>query len=160
MTGKNMKRDIEKVKRKELNLRQESFCQAYCSSDGEIMGNGVYSYSKAYEIDITDPKKYMSVANSAHNLLKKSYIIERINEILEETGFTDQFADKQLGFLMAQHADFQTKLGAIKEFNKLKGRIVEKSMNLNINLPKPIYGGKSLQGHDGDSKDILPKKED
>ena len=153
-------KELDKVKERTLNLRQELFCQAYCSSDGEIMGNGVYSYAKAYEIDITDPKKYMSVANSATKLLKKGYILDRISELLQEMGFNDQFADKQLGFLMAQHADFQSKLGAIKEYNKLKGRIIEKSLSLNVTLPKPILGGVSVkhatrvQGHDGDTKNL------
>ena len=151
---------LKEIKEKKLNLKQEAFCNAYVSSDGEIFGNGVYSYCRAYGMDFNDPKKYMLAASSATRLLKNVKIIERITQLLQETGFNDQFADKQLGFLMAQHADFQSKLGAIKEYNKLKGRITEKSLQLNVTLPTPIYGSHSVQGYDGDTKDIQIIKKD
>lgn len=128
-----------------LNLKQEKFCETYTSQDSELFGNGVQAYIEAYEPDQSKQNWYKSVCSSASRLLSQVKVIERINELLEQNGFSDQFADKQLSFLMAQHADFQSKLGAVKEYNKLKGRIIEKSLNLNVNLPRPIYGGKAVK---------------
>jgi len=46
--------------------------------------------------------------------------------LLEAGGFNDENVDKQHSFLLNQYADLKSKLGAIKEYNQLKGRIVEK----------------------------------
>jgi hypothetical protein len=50
--------------------------------------------------------------------LRNVKVSERINELLEQGGLNDHFVDKQLSFLIAQHADFKSKLGAIREYNK------------------------------------------
>ena len=42
-------------------------------------------------------------------------------------GLNDVFVDKQLTFLVTQHSDLGNKLGAIKEYNKLKQRIIDQS---------------------------------
>jgi len=155
------------VKERKLNLKQERFCEVYTSQDSELFGNGVQAYIESYEPDQSKPNWYKTACSRASFLLSSVKVIERINELLEEMGFNDAFVDKQLSFLITQHADFQSKLGAVKEYNKLKGRIVEKSLNLNVTLPKPIYGGKSvetdgrnsLQGHDGHEKNIQVKQE-
>lgn len=143
--GKSIEIIAENGKKLKLNLRQEKFCELYCSQDSELFGNGVQAYIEAYEPDQTKPNWYKSVCAASSRLLSQVKVIERINQILEETGFNDAFIDKQLSFLITQHADFQSKLGAIKEYNKLKGRIVEKSLNLHAELPKPIYGSQSVQ---------------
>lgn len=116
--------------------KQELFCKLY-ASDREFFGNGAQSYIEAYDVDLTVPKAYERACVSASQLLSNPKVIDRVNEILEETGMNDAFIDKQLSFLVAQHADFTNKLGAIKEYNKLKQRITEKSLH-EIVLPKPI----------------------
>lgn len=128
-----------------LTQRQERFCQLY-ATDKEFFGNGVETYVEVYDVDKTKPNWYKSACSSASRLLSNVKVCERINEILEETGFNDVFIDKQLSFLITQHADFTNKLGAIKEFNKLKQRIVERT-DITTNgkeLPTPIYGGKAV----------------
>ena len=77
--------------------------------------------------------------------LTKPYILERIEEIFEAHGLNDQFVDKQLEKLICQDADFRTKLGAIQEYNKMKGRITNKQeisagIELKGFLPKPKKG--------------------
>ena len=52
--------------------------------------------------------------------------MERIDEIFEAHGLNDQFVDKQLEKLIVQDADFNAKMKAIAEYNKLKARITEK----------------------------------
>jgi len=113
------------VKEKNLNPKQELFCQLY-ATEREFFGNGVDSYVEAYDVDLSKKNAYKSAAASASRLLKNVNIIEKINKLLEDANLNDMFVDKQLGFLIIQHADFSTKLGAIKEYNNLKKRIVNK----------------------------------
>ena len=123
-----------------LTRDQERFCRVYVSAT-EFYGNGVQSYITAFDVEIVRdtgkrPKiekgkrkqmTYNSVKTESYKLLTNPYILDRVNELLEEGGFNDEFVDKQLKFLINQSADPRVKLGAIQEFNKLKQRIHEKS---------------------------------
>lgn len=109
-----------------LNLKQEKFCQLY-SSDQEFFANGTQAYIEAYDIQVKTNKDYMSAAAAASRLLKSVKVLARINELLELRGLNDAFVDKQLEFLVTQNAELPTKLASIKEYNKLKSRILDKS---------------------------------
>lgn len=113
------------TRKQKLNQRQEEFCQLY-ATDREFFGNGVDSYVEAYDVDLNKKNAYKTAASAASRLLKNVKVIERINELLELGGLNDQFIDKQLSFLVAQHADFGAKLGAIREYNKLKKRVTDR----------------------------------
>lgn len=126
-----------------LTPQQEMFCQLY-ASDREFFGNGVQSYIEAYGIDMSRRGAYATARSGAHENLTKPYILERIEEIFEAHGLNDQFVDKQLEKLICQDADFKSKLGAIQEYNKMKGRIINRQQ---------IDGGIEI-------KPILPKRED
>ncbi|MEX0686799.1 MAG: terminase small subunit [Balneolales bacterium] len=105
------------------NLKQEKFCQLYVSE--EFFGNGVQSYIQAYDIEIDKPGAYNTARANASRLLTNANIKQRINDLIEEAGLNDAFVDKQLLFLLTQHTDFKSKLGAIKEYNRVKGRTSE-----------------------------------
>lgn len=109
-----------------LTPKQEKFCFFY-ATDREFFGNGVQSYIEAYEPETSKPNWYKVACAAASRLLSNVKVFTRINELLEETGFNEVSVDKQLSFLIHQQSDFQAKLGAIKEFNKLKQRIIDKS---------------------------------
>ena len=104
-----------------LNPKQEKFCQLY-ATDREFFGNGTQSYIEAYNPDMSKPNWYKSAQASSSRMLSNVIIIESINEILEKTGLNDVAVDKQTSFLIHQHADFTNKLGAIREYNKIKDR--------------------------------------
>lgn len=108
-----------------LTENQKKFCENYVSK--EFYGNGVQSYINAYSIDITRKGAYESAKISAYDNLTKPNIVKYINSMLESEGLNDSFVDKQLLFLIQQHAEFSSKIAAIKEYNKLKQRITEKS---------------------------------
>ena len=108
-----------------LNPKQERFCQLY-ATDVEFFGNGVQAYIEAYDPDKSKPYWYKTACASASQLLSNIKVCNRINEILEDTGFNDVAIDKQLAFLITQHTDYKSKLGAIKEYNSLKKRITQK----------------------------------
>lgn len=115
----------EKKASAKLVAKQEKFCKLY-ASDAEFFGNGVESYAAAYGKVVTNKKDYMVCAAAASRLLKSVKVLDRINELLDSSGLNDQHVDKQLAFLITQSADFKTKLGGIKEYNKLRGRIIDK----------------------------------
>lgn len=108
-----------------LTPQQELFCQYY-ATDKEFFGNGVQSYIEAYGIDISKPGAYNSARSSAYENLIRPYILKRIDELLDMGGLNNQFVDKQLQWVILQNADVSSKVAAIREYNKLKQRIVEK----------------------------------
>lgn len=124
-----------------LTPQQELFCQLY-ASDKEFFGNGVQSYIEAYNVDTSKPGWYNTARSGAHENLTKPYILERIEEIFEAHGLNDAFVDKQLEKLIVQDADFNNKMKAIQEYNKMKGRIIDKKeisagVDIISILPKP-----------------------
>lgn len=124
-----------------LNPKQERFCELY-SSHEEFFANGTMAYIEAYDVNTSKPNAYKVAQASASRLLSKVMILDRINELLELRGLNDVYVDKQLEFLITQNAELGTKLAAIREYNKLKSRIVEKS-ELNVVMPTPILGGET-----------------
>lgn len=130
-----MSEDTKTVK---LNPKQELFCQLY-ATDKEFFGNGVQAYIEAYEPDQSQKNWYKTVCSAASRLLSNVKVCERINQLLEEGGLNDQFVDKQLTFLVTQHADFKSKLGAIKEYNSLKQRVTKKLL-LGNDPDNPLTG--------------------
>lgn len=136
-----------------INLQMEMFCQYY-TSPTEFFGNGVQSYAAAYNIDLTQPGAYKSCLASASNALTNRNILRRIDSLLQEGGLTDQFVDKQLLFLITQNADFNPKLGAIREYNKMKQRVVDK---VEHTIAEPIT---RIELYDAeDHPDIIRKRE-
>lgn len=122
----NVEKPGKPLRVKKLNLKQELFCKLY-ASDREFFGNGVDSYVEAYNANTNNPNWYKVAQVSASKLLSNPMILARINELLPDLGFSDEFADKELSFVMTQKADFGAKISAIKEYNKLKQRIIEKT---------------------------------
>lgn len=110
---------------KKLNAQQKKFCELF-ASDREFFGNGTQSYIEAYNIDLSKKGAYLSAKANAYRLLTKDYILKYIDELFEARGLNDTFVDKQLEKLITQDAEFNVKIKAISEYNKLKGRITEK----------------------------------
>lgn len=116
-----------------LTLQQEMFAQ-YFTSETEFYGNGVQSYSRAYDEPINQ-FNYDSIKARAARLLMTPKIINRITTLLKDGGFNDENVDKQLLFLITQKVDFRSALGAIKEYNKMKNRVQDK---LQIDAPVAV----------------------
>ena len=123
-----------------LNPKQELFCQLY-TTDKEFFGNGVQSYLEAYKPRKGNPNWYRNACSEASQLLTNTKVLARISELLEANGLNDAFVDKQLSFLITQNADFSNKLGAIREYNKIKSRIRDRLDITSGELPIPILAG-------------------
>jgi len=108
-----------------LTAKQKMFCELYVSK--EFFANGVQSYIEAYNVDTSIKGAYQSAKAAASENLTKLNLLDYINQLLELSGLNDEFVDKQTTFLITQNADFNTKLGAIREYNKLRQRIISKS---------------------------------
>lgn len=113
-----------------LTPRQRKFCEYY-SSHEEVLWNGVRSYAKAYDIDeVKLVSKYKAVQTCSTRLLS-NVIVNRYIASLLDLKYSDEFLDSQLWLLALQNADPKIKIEAIKELNKLKQRITDKSEVLN-----------------------------
>lgn len=115
----------------ELNLKQKAFCESYVSQ--EFFANGVQSYVYAYNIDINRAGAYNSARSMASLLLTNVDILLYINHLLDLSGLNDAFVDKQLALIITQNADFGSKLGGIREYNKLKERVKDK-LDTNVTI--------------------------
>lgn len=123
---------------KELTLKEKAFCELF-ASDKEFFGNGVQSYIEAYNVDLSKKGAYNVAKAQAHRMLTKPYILAYIDSIFEARGLNDTFVDKQLEKLITQDAEFSTKVKAIAEYNKLRGRITDKSESkVTIEMPVPL----------------------
>lgn len=121
---------------KALNPKQKKFCELF-ASDREFFGNGVQSYIEAYDINVSKPGAYNAARVSAHNLLTKPNILKEIDRLFESRGLNDTFVDKQLEKLITQDAEFSTKIKAIAEYNKLRGRITE-NKKVELDIPEAL----------------------
>lgn len=108
----------------ELNINQRQFCKNYTSI--EFLGSGVHAYANAYGCDLEKKGQYAVASVGAGRLLKKPEILKYIDELLDGNGLNDHTVDKHLLFLIQQGADLSAKLGAIREFNKLRNRVTDK----------------------------------
>jgi len=116
---------LERAEHYGLNQKQMLFAVYYASLD-EVFGNGAQCYLRVYGPEYLALNKkvmpYMTACVNASRLLSEAKVSQFINELLEMRGLNDTFVDKQLEFLVTQHADFKSKLGAIREYNNLKKR--------------------------------------
>lgn len=108
-----------------LTKKQELFCKLF-ATNREFFGNGTQAYAKAYNIDLTKRGKLSVAKASASRLLTYDYISDNINKLIDIGGLNDKRVDKELLFLIEQNANFNVKLGAIKEYNSLRKRIIQR----------------------------------
>lgn len=130
----------KRITKKGLTAQQELFCQIY-ASDREFFGNGVQSYMEAFDV----PKsKYMTAKTEAWKLLTNPHILARIRELIDIT-ISDEVVDKELGKVILQDAEFNPKVAAIREYNKLKKRV---DSDNNFTFPIMIPGMKLQQNNE------------
>jgi hypothetical protein len=138
MAKKAAKAKPEKPK---LNPKQEAFCRYYAQGQGTF-GNATLSYAAAYDIDLGDltwhdkngnlivqreyKGDYHTCSVNGNKLLRKTEIQERITKLLNEL-LKDEIVDAELSKVIQQDGDLTPKVAAIKEYNKLRGRIIDHS---------------------------------
>ncbi len=119
------------------NPQHEMFCILF-ASDKEFFGNGVESYAEAYDIDVEEKGQYKVAASGASRLLTNAGILTRIDELLDLI-MNDQVVDKQLAYWIQQKANPQASVGAIKEYNALKQRVIKRiEGKIELDIPESL----------------------
>lgn len=144
-----------------MSPRELLFCRYYlfgCSNDKQdvyfTIGNATRSYAMAYGkyLKIEEEKVYNQCGFNASMLLKKDKITTHLTKLLNDNGMNDLIIDSRL-MQIAVNASPKTAVEAIKEYNKLKMRILEKVDVTSGGKPIPILGGISnVQIKPGDPK--------
>ncbi len=156
--GKNK---TEKNKSKPLNPKWELFCRLYTLTN-EFFGNGTLSYAEAFDYhletlskktkyagtdipeegikagDVVELSEYQKAFNTcsvqANRLLRNGKVQARCTQLMN-SWMKDENVDAELAMVIKQKDDLPSKVAAIREFNKLKGRITEKvKVNLGLSL--------------------------
>lgn len=143
---KNKREEQGKPEQKvKLNPKQELFCQYYAKNE-LLFGNATLAYAEAYgyrleelprEVTYSEDEKTVledSAYNKAYNVcsvqgskhLRNPKIQDRVTQLLNEL-MRDDVVDAQLVKVIIQDHKLDAKVSAIREYNKLKQRIVEKS---------------------------------
>ena len=126
----------KRITKKGLTAQEEKFCQIY-STEKEFFGNGVQSYLEAFDLS---PSKYNTAKVQASILLTNPNITARIRELID-IKLSDEMVDKELAKVILQDAEFNPKVSAIREYNKLKQRITDK---LEIKVEAEDISGEQL----------------
>jgi hypothetical protein len=164
-------------KQKKLTAQQELFCRFYTQNE-ELFGNATlcYAESHGFQLDTLsrecprrsdEPKHsctddcprseyefaYQTCSSNGSRALRNAKIQERITALLNEM-LKDDVVDSQLAKLILS-ADGPTRIAAIREYNKLRQRIVEKVDHTTggkpLYLPSEILSKNDLKpGADGD----------
>lgn len=146
--NKNKVQDKSEKIGKKLTPKQELFCRFYTQNDF-MFGNATASYAEAYgfkldslskvasskienedgtEMIIEDSpydKVYNTCCVNGSRLLRNANIDARIVTLLNEL-MTDEMVDAEIVKVMKQKDDYGAKLSAIREYNKLKQRVIDK----------------------------------
>lgn len=116
--------ELSKQRREDaLNPKQEMFCRLY-ATNRVYFANATLSYAAAYELNIEDKKVYNTASMAGSRLMGNDKILKRINELLG--AITNEEVDQELAYVIKQNDELSSKVAAIREWNKVKGRIVDK----------------------------------
>jgi hypothetical protein len=141
-----------------LKAKRELFCQ-YFAKNSELFGNATLSYAEAFDYRLdelpdddavyeqvedettgeigdgkliqpsTRARAYHVCGVESSKLLKKPEIQERITVLLNEL-LKDEIVDAELAKLIKQDGELPVKIRAINEYNKVRGRIIDKSQEV------------------------------
>lgn len=132
-----------------LNIKHKRFCELYVKNK-DLFGNATRCYALAYNFNLESlsrdsifslpdengktelledspfTKAYNICSVEGVRLLSYPKINDYINKLLNEL-MTEENADAELSWVMQQRTDLGPKVQALREFNKLKGRIIDHS---------------------------------
>lgn len=142
----------------QLKAKRELFCRCY-TQNNELFGNATLSYAEAfdykldelsreavYETDIDEEtgaetqgklieqsphdKAYHVCSVLSSKLLRNDDIQARIRVLLNEL-LKDEIVDSELAKIIMRDGDMPSKIAGIREYNKLRGRIIDRTQQIN-----------------------------
>lgn len=137
----------------ELTPQQDKFCRLYTQNE-ELFSNATLSYAEAYGYGLEDllnvpqcdekgntiprsserDRAYDICSASASRLLRNEKIQEKVTMYLNEL-MKDTVVDSQLAKVIMQDRKLESKISAIREYNKLRNRVKDE---VNVVLTKII----------------------
>lgn len=102
----------------DLNENQKIFVWFYVN-DKDCFGSATKAYKKAYKC-ATD------VANTSGPRLLRNVQIQAYKNKMLDDYLSNEHIDRELAYVATQNKDTQSKVAAIRELNKVKGRATEK----------------------------------
>lgn len=148
-----------------LTPQQELFCKYY-TQNTELFGNATLAYAEAFDYKLhelsleqekddkgnkiprsSEYEKTYDVCSAAASRLLRNVKIQRLCRKYLNELMRNDVVDSELVKVILQNYDLAPKVAAIKEYNKLKQRIIDKIDHTTKGkpLPAPIYGGKSTE---------------
>ena len=107
--------------------KEKKFCHYFAVPEINGKKNPYFGKPEIAFQEATGLDDLKACKKEANELLKEEYILRYLKKIIKVQELNDLNVDKELAFLVGQYADLPTKLGAIREYNKLKGRVAEKA---------------------------------
>lgn len=138
-TPKRNKRKQTLVKATAAGLSDKEFlfCQWY-TNNNELRGNGVQAYGKAFNLDLSTSAKYNVAKSNASKLLSRLDVLKCIQSIFENDGLSETTVQNEHSFILRQNSDFGSKLGAVRLWYEINGRLRKvqepTAMQFNINI--------------------------
>ncbi|MES2060250.1 MAG: terminase small subunit [Patescibacteria group bacterium] len=114
-----------------LSERQALFAILY-TTDKTCFGNATLAYKRAYNLK---DSQYNAAGVSAYHLLRNPKMQAFIKKFLQDR-FNSASIDNEISKVATQDRDLHAKMRAIEEFNKLKQRITDTPIT--INMPSPL----------------------
>ena len=127
---KTKKKVVSKTKKKGLTAKQEKFCQMF-AKDRDCFGNGTQTFLKVFKKKDGTSQTYRTAQSNAYKLLTKPHITKRIRELID-IYISDEVVDKELGAVIQQWGEIPSKVAAIREYNRVKGRISPEKVEVTI----------------------------
>lgn len=119
---KQKRKNKKRVKRPlGLTPEQELFCYYYADHESTRF-NGTEAYLAAYDKEGTMDRKVAQMSGS--RLLLNVVVNDKINRLIDAS-INDETVDHELQKVIRQDDERPVKVQAIREYNKLKGRITE-----------------------------------
>ena len=115
-----MIKKTNKKSKKKLTSKQELFCKLF-ATDRDCFGNGTQAYLKAFSTK-EKPITYQSARQLSYLLLTKVDITALIRKLMN-IFISNEVVDTELAAVMLQWSDISSKVAAIREYNRVKGRI-------------------------------------
>ena len=109
--------------KKKLTPKQELFCNLF-ATDRDCFGNGTQAYLKAFSTEKI-PIPYKTAKTQASLLLTNPNLTERIRKLMD-VFISNEVVDAELAAVILQWADISSKVSAVREYNKVKGRVTDK----------------------------------
>ena len=106
--------------------------------DSTVHNKPHLAYAKVYDKPFNSPVEVKRCVSASSRLMGHPDVLLYMRFMTEKTVFSEEFIDHELGWMATQREELAPKIQAIKEFNRLKGRITEK-IEVNKNTA-PISG--------------------